>query len=103
MGFPLKAPLSLRNRASPYKFHSFLNVTHKTIWNLKEQFDYMSYRFLLRLQLPNLKATVGFTVAHQKCTIISNFDFDLLRVELRPYGSFVFDKTNSKNNCLVRN
>ena len=59
----------------------------------------MSYRLsLLRLQLPNLEATV----THQKCTIISKFDFDYLRVELGPYGSF-FDKTNSKNSCHVRN
>ena len=39
----------------------------------------MSYRLsLLRLQLSSLKASV----THQKCTIISNFDFDPLRVEL---------------------
>ena len=49
----------------------------------------MSYRLsLLRLQLSNLKATV----THQKCTIISNFDFDPLSVKLGPYGSF-FDET----------
>ena len=38
------------------------------------------------MQLSNLKATV----THQKCTIIS--DFDLLRIELWPYGSFFDDK-----------
>ena len=43
-------------------------------------------------ELANLKATV----THQKCTIISNFDFDPLRVELGPYSNF-FDETNSKN------
>ena len=70
-----------------------------TFVNLKEQSDNMSYRpSLLRSQLSNLKATV----THHKCTIISNFDFDPLRVELGPYGSF-FDDTNSKNNCRVRN
>ena len=56
----------------------------------------MSYRLsLLRLQLSNLNTTA----IHQKCTIISNFDFDPLRVELGPYSSFFFDETNSKNNC----
>ena len=66
---------------------------------MKEQFDHMSYRLSrLRLQLSSLKATV----THQKRTIISNFDFDPLRVELGPYGSF-FDETNSKNNYHVRN
>ena len=65
---------------------------------MKEEFDNMSYRHsLLRLQLSNLKATV----TPQKCTIISNFDFDPLRVELGPYGS-LFDETNSKNNCHAR-
>ena len=34
--------------------------------------------------------------------IVSNFDFDPLRVDLGPYGSF-FDETNTKNNCHVRN
>ena len=59
----------------------------------------MSYRLsLLRLQLSNPKATV----THQKCTIVSNFDFDPLRVELELYGSF-FDATNSEKNCHVRN
>ena len=63
-----------------------------TFVNLKEQFDNMSYRLsLLRLQLSHFKATV----THQKCTIISNFDSDPLRVELGPYGS-CFDETNSK-------
>ena len=58
----------------------------------------MSYRLsLLRLQLSNLKATV----THQKCTIISNFDFDPLRVELGSYGA-LFDETNSQNNRYVR-
>ena len=36
------------------------------------------------------------------CTIISNFDFDPLRVEIGPYGA-LFDETTSKNNCHVRN
>ena len=50
----------------------------------------MSYRLsLLRLQLSNLKATV----THQKWTIISNFDFDPLRVEFGPYGSFLTKRT----------
>ena len=46
----------------------------------------------LRLQLSNLKATV----THQKCAIISNFDFDPLRVELRPYGSFFLTKQTQR-------
>ena len=50
----------------------------------------MSYRLsLLRLQLSNLKATV----THQKCTIVSNIDFDPLRVELEPFGSFLTKQT----------
>ena len=67
---------------------------------MKEQFYNMSYTdfSLLKLQLSNLKATV----THQKCMIISNLDFDPLRVELGPYGSFL-DETNSKNNCHVCN
>ena len=70
-----------------------------TFVNLIEQFDNMSYRLnLLRLQLSNLKATV----THQKCTIILNFNFDPLRVELGPYGSFC-DETNLMNNCHLRN
>ena len=70
-----------------------------TFVNLKEQFDNMSYRLsLLRFQSSNLKATV----THQKCTIVSNFDFDTLPVELGPYGS-LSDETNSKNNCHARN
>ena len=70
-----------------------------TFVNLKEQFDDMSYRLsLLRLQLSNLNTTV----TQQKWTIISNLDFDHLRVELGPYGS-IFDEPNSKNNCHVRN
>ena len=52
----------------------------------------MFYRLgLLKLQLSKLKARV----TNQMCTIISYFDFDPLRVELGPYGSF-FDETNSK-------
>ena len=70
----------------------------RTFVNLKGQFDNMSYGLsLLRLQLSNLRATVTY----QKCTIILNFDFDALFVELGPYGSF-FEETNSKNNCHVR-
>ena len=50
----------------------------------------MSYRLsLLRLQLSNVKATV----THQKCTIISNFNFDTLCVELGPYCSFLAKQT----------
>ena len=45
----------------------------------------MSYRLnLLRLKWCNFKATV----TNQKCTNIWKFDFDLLRVELGPYGHF---------------
>ena len=93
-GFSVKALLF-------FKLHIRLSGTFV---NLKEQFDNMSYRLsLLRLQLSNLIATV----THQKCTIISNFDFDRLSVELGPYGSFFFFfffvETNSKNNCHVRN
>ena len=101
MEFPLKALLSLQIGLL-HKSSTPFYVTHKMIWNfvnLKEQFDNMSYRLsLLRLQLSNIKAIV----THQKCMIISNFDFDPLRVELGPYGSY-FDETNSKNNCHVRN
>ena len=82
--FPVKTPLL-------FKLHIRWSGS---IVNLKEQFDNTSYRLtLLIFQLSNLKATV----THQKCTIISNFDFDPLRVELGPY------ETNSKNNCHVRN
>ena len=102
MGCPLKALLRLQNRASPVKAPLLFKLHIRwsgTFVNMKEQFDNMSYRLsLLRLQLSGLKATV----THQKCRIISNFDFDPLRVELGPYGSF-FDETNSKNNCHVRN
>ena len=81
-GFSVKAPLL-------FKLHIRWSGTFV---NLKEQFDNMSYRLsLLRLQLSNLKATV----AHQKYTIISNFDFDPLRVELGPYGSF-FEKQTQR-------
>ena len=59
----------------------------------------MSYRLsILRMQLSNLKATV----TNESCTIISNFNFDPLCVELGPYGSF-FDekkKTKQKTNKL---
>ena len=44
---------------------------------------------LLSLQLSNLKATV----THQKFTIISNFDFDLLRVEFGPSAHFLTKQT----------
>ena len=84
LGFSVEAPLL-------FKLHIRRSGTFV---NLKEQFDNMSYRLSLsRLQLSNLKATV----AHQKYTIISNFDFDLLRVELGSYDS-LFDETNSTNN-----
>ena len=80
-----------------------LQVTHKMIWNFRylertiRQHVLQTWSFLI-LQLSNLKATV----THQKYAIISNFDFDQLRVELRPYGSF-FDEPNSKIiNCHVR-
>ena len=57
----------------------------------------MSYRLiLLRLLLSNLNATV----THQKCTIISNFDFDSLRIELGPYDS-VFDETCAIDLSLI--
>ena len=87
-GFSIKAPLVFK-----------LHIRSGTFVNLKEQFDNMFYRLsLLRLQLSNLNTTA----THRKYTIISNFDFDPLRVELGPYGSF-FDETNSKNYCHVRN
>ena len=79
-GFSVKAPFLCKLRLR-------LSVTFV---NLKEQFDNMSYRLnLLRLQLSNRKATV----THQKCTVISNFDFDPLHVELEPYDSFLTKQT----------
>ena len=88
-GFSVKAPLL-------FKLHVRWSGTFV---NLKEQFDNLSCRLSLsRLQLSNLKATVTY----QQCTIVSNFDFDPLHVELGPYGSF-FDETNSKNKCHMCN
>ena len=71
-GFSVKAPLLFK-----------LHIRWSGIFvNLKEQFDNMSYILsLLKLQLSNLNATV----THQKCTIISNCDFDPLHVELGPW------------------
>ena len=68
--------------------------------------DNMSYS-LLRLQLPNLEATVTL----QKCTIISNFEFVILIPCMLNKGLTVpffinfyfFDETNSKNNYHMRN
>ena len=66
---------------------------------MKEQFDNMPYRLSrLRLQMSNLKATV----THQKCTIISTFDFDSLHIELGPYGSFfVLTKQTQRTAQLI--
>ena len=79
-GFSIKAPLFFKSRIR----------RSGTCVNLKDQFDHMSYKLnLLRVQLSNLKATV----THHKCTVISNFDFDHVRVELGPYGSFLTKQT----------
>ena len=68
-GFSVKIPLIL-------KLHIRWS---RTFVKLKEQFNNMPYRLsLLRLQLSSLKATV----THQKWTITSTFDFDLLRVRV---------------------
>ena len=86
-GFSMKAPFL-------FKIHIRRSGTFV---NLKEQFDNMSYRLsLVRLQLSNLKATV----TNQKCMIISNFDFDPLRVELGPYGFLFLTKQTQRTTVM---
>ena len=82
-GFSVKAPLL-------FKLHIRL---YDTFVNLKGQFDNRCYRLsLLRLQLYNLRATI----THQKCTIISNFDFDPLCVENRTLWFLFFTKQTQR-------
>ena len=86
-GFSVTAP-------HPFKLHIKDDLERLLTWKNNST---TCYRLsLLSLLLSNLRATVTY----QKCTIISNFEFNPLRVELGPFGS-IFDETNWKNNCYV--